>query len=31
VELDLRHVGDDAEFGGLGRADDGDCILAHDA
>ena len=31
VQLDLRHVGDDAEFGGLGRADDGDLVPAHDA
>ena len=31
MELDLRHVRDDAEFGGLGCADDGDCISAHDA
>ena len=31
VQLDLRHVGDDAEFGGLGCADDGDCIFAHGA
>src|SRR5438477_923479 len=29
VQLDLRHVRDDAEFGGLGRANDGDLIPAH--
>ena len=28
VELDLRHVGDDAEFGGLGSADNGDLVSA---
>ena len=31
MELDLRHVGDDAEFGGLGSADDGDLVSAHGA
>ena len=31
MQLDLRHVGDDAELGGLGRADDGDCVSAHGA
>ena len=31
VQLDLRHVGNDAEFGGLGGADDGDCVSAHRA
>ena len=31
MELDLRHVRDDAELGGLGCADDGDCISAHGA
>jgi hypothetical protein len=31
VKLDLRHVGDDAEFGGFGGADDGDCVSAHGA
>ena len=31
MELDLRHVRDDAEFGGLGGADDGDCVSAHGA
>jgi hypothetical protein len=30
MELDLRHVGDDAELGGLGSADDGDLVSAHD-
>jgi hypothetical protein len=29
VQLDLRHVRDDAEFGGFGSADDGDLIPAH--
>ena len=29
VKLELRHVGDDAEFGGLGRADDGNLVAAH--
>jgi hypothetical protein len=29
MKLDLRHVRDDAEFGGLGCADDGDCVSAH--
>ena len=29
VQLDLRHVGDDAELRGLGCADDGDCVSAH--
>ena len=31
MELNLRHVGDDAEFGGLGSADDGDLVSAHGA
>ena len=31
VQLDLRHVGDYAEFGGFGSADDGDLVPAHDA
>ena len=31
MQLDLRHVGNDAEFGGLGCADDGNLIPAHDA
>ena len=31
MELDLRHVGDDTEFGGLGCADDGDLVSAHGA
>ena len=31
MQLDLRHVRDDAEFGGLGCADDGDLVPAHDA
>ena len=30
VQLDLRDVGNDAEFGGFGRADDGNLISAHD-
>src|SRR3954452_19963153 len=29
VKLELRDVGDDTEFGGLGRADDGNLIAAH--
>jgi hypothetical protein len=29
VELDLRHVRDDAELGGLGRSNDGDLVFAH--
>ncbi len=29
MQLDLRHVRDDAEFGGLGRADDGNLVSAH--
>jgi hypothetical protein len=29
MKLDLRHVGDDAEFSGLGCADDGDLVSAH--
>ena len=31
VELDLRHVGNDAELGGLGGADDSNLITTHDA
>jgi hypothetical protein len=31
LELNLRHVRDNAEFGGFGCADDGDLISAHDA
>ena len=31
VQLDLRHVRDDAELGGLGRADDGNLVSAHGA
>jgi len=31
MQLDLRHVGDDAKLGGLGRADDGNLVSAHDA
>ncbi len=27
MELDLRHVGNDAEFGGFGGADDGNLVL----
>ena len=30
VQLDLRHVGNDAELGGLGGADDRDLVPAHD-
>ena len=30
MQLDLRHVGNDAEFGGLGRADNGNLVPAHD-
>src|SRR5215468_6199193 len=29
MELDLRHVRNDAEFSGLGRADDGNLVSAH--
>ncbi len=29
MQLDLRHVGDDAELGGLGGADDGDRFRLH--
>src|ERR1700732_4318354 len=31
MQLDLRHVGDHTEFGGLGGADDGNLVPAHDA
>src|ERR1700704_6414587 len=31
MQLDLRCVGNNAEFGGFGGADDGDLILSHDA
>jgi hypothetical protein len=31
VQLDLRHVGNDAEFGGFGSADDGNLVSSHDA
>ena len=30
VQLDLRDVRNNAEFGGFGSADDGDLISAHD-
>ncbi len=30
MKLDLRHVGDDTEFGGFSRADDGHLVPAHD-
>ena len=29
MQLDLRDIGNDAEFGGLGGADDGDLVPAH--
>ena len=29
MKLELRHIGDDAKAGGLGRADNGDLIAAH--
>ncbi len=29
VQLDLRHVGNDAEFRGLRGTDDGDCVVWH--
>ena len=31
MQLDLRDIGDDAKLGGLGGADDGDLVPAHDA
>jgi hypothetical protein len=31
VQLDLRDIGNNAELGGFGSADDGDLISAHDA
>src|ERR1700686_5372542 len=31
VQLDLRDIGNNAEFGGFGSADDGNLILSHDA
>ena len=30
VQLDLRHVGNDAELGGFGRANDGNLVSTHD-
>jgi hypothetical protein len=31
MQLDLRDIGDNAEFGGFGSADNGDLISAQDA
>jgi hypothetical protein len=30
MQLDLRDIGNDAEFGGFGSADDGDLVLSHE-